>query len=142
MPGQEASQQDLAEVGLLGDDDAYLFGRDPQYAPCCAYPRRQEDALTCQQAHLAQELTGPVVDHQRLVGRADLVDDLDAPVENHDQVVLLVALAEEDLTDLDRDLGAVAAKGVELRLAEERALVGRVRGRRGRDDRLRRCRPA
>ena len=92
MANEEGPQEDLAQVGLLGHDDAHVVGGDPKNASRDAHPGSQEDALSRQQAYFAQEFPGSVVDDQRLVGRAELVDDLDPALEDHNQVVGLVAV--------------------------------------------------
>ena len=97
MAKEERSQEVVAQVGLLGHDGSHLFDGNPEDAPGLGGDCRQEHALTGEQAFLAKELARPVRDEHLLLGLAVLIDDVDGAFENHDQVVALVALGEEEV---------------------------------------------
>jgi hypothetical protein len=56
-----------------------------------------------------------------------MLQDLDPAVEHDDQVVGIVTVREQYISDVDRDFCPVTAEGAQLSGAKERALIWRVR---------------
>ncbi len=83
-------------------------------------PRRQEHAQAGEHVQLAEKPASTVLGDQSLVVAAGVEQDVDRAGEDHEEVVALVAFAEQVLAGLDRSPGAESAEGGQLRVAERR----------------------
>ena len=107
-PRPQRVQHDVAQLVVLGHQQAQLRAADPQHPSGDRRPRRQERALAVEQPQLADEAARPHPADRRLVDPPEGdAHELDLAGVDEDQVVVEVARLEQ-----------VLALGDVLRLAE------------------------
>src|ERR1019366_4191626 len=92
---------------------------DPQDATVAGGDSAQIDGLSGEQAHLADELAGPIRDYRGLVLLTMVLDDLDRPFQYNDHVVGLVSVREQDVSVPNAGFSAVASQSCELGFSEQ-----------------------
>src|SRR5215204_2443546 len=98
-PGQEGLQDDVREVGLLGDYLLQPLAGYGQHLPALAHNGREVHRLPGEHVQLAQEATREEGSYPpRLSG--EVVDNLHLASKDDDEVVSGVARSEEDVPDL------------------------------------------
>jgi hypothetical protein len=94
VPEQEGAQDQVAEAGFVGHDDAQLRDGNGQDPPGRCGHRGQVGALPGEHADLAEELGPAVCGDVRGAGPTVSLDDLGGAVQHHDQVIGLVPVGE------------------------------------------------
>src|SRR5829696_8476373 len=112
-PGQEGLQDDVREVGLLGDNLLQPLAGYGQHLPGLAHHGREVHRLPSEHVQLAQEATREEGSYRpRLSG--EVVDNLHLALKDDYEVVGGVARPEEDVPDLRLPLLPVALEDREL----------------------------
>jgi hypothetical protein len=107
---QESPQEKVAQAGLLGHDPAQLLDRYGQHPARSGGHGAQERPLPGENADLTEELRGTVAGDDSSLRTAVSLDDVGRAGEQHDQVVVLVAVGEQHLTGRHGALAAVPAQ--------------------------------
>ena len=94
-PGHEGGEDDVADLGIAGEQATELTLVDPQDPAVVAHPTPQEAALAREQAQFTEEPAGSVGGDDRLTVVGVDVDDVGLTVEDHDQVVVALAFDEQ-----------------------------------------------
>src|SRR5215216_5278597 len=118
-PGQEGLEDNVREVGLLGDYLLQPLAGYGQHLPAFAHHGREVHRLPGEHVQLAQEATGKEGSYPpRLSG--EVVDHLHLALEDDYEVVSGVARPEEDVPDLRLPLLSVALENRELVFPQRR----------------------
>jgi hypothetical protein len=135
--GGGTPEQQVAELLLGGHDQSHLRDRDLEDRAGFPDDRRDVDATAGEQVQLPEELALGAHGELPLVRLAVPVDDRHGAREDREEVIRVVALAEEHLADLRGPHPPTGAQDVELLVGQLREggllLVGRrdaVRGHR------------
>jgi hypothetical protein len=120
VPEQQSAQQQVAQRGLVRHDPAQLRHRNSEHATRRGGNRAQESALPGEDADLAEELGRAVAGDDARPGVAMILDDVGCPGQQHDQVVVLVAVGEEQVAGPHVALGAVTAQHSKLSRVQHR----------------------
>ena len=120
-------QHQVAEGRVLGDQLAQALHRHGQDLAGLLDHRRQQRGLVGEQAQLAEEPAGPVHGDHPLGPATLLLDDRHRPREDHEEVVVLVALPVEDLAWPRGSPLAVGGQGLQLLVAQPRVRPLEVR---------------
>src|SRR5918995_2677636 len=112
-PGQEGLQDDVREVGLLGDYLLQPLAGYGQHLPGLAHNGREVHRLPGEHVQLTQEATREEGSYRpRLSG--EVVDNLHLALKDDDEVVSSIARSEEDVPDLRLPLLPVALEDLDL----------------------------
>src|SRR5918994_143907 len=118
-PGQEGLQDNVREVGLLGDYLLQPLAGYGQHLPGLAHHGREVHRLPGEHVQLAQEATREEGSYRpRLSG--EVVDNLHLALKDDDEVVGGVARPEQDVPDLRLPPLPVALEDRELVLPQRR----------------------
>jgi hypothetical protein len=99
------AKKELAEVGVVLHKAPNRGACDPQELGLRARAAAKQAAALRQKAHLAGKLHR-LVDRDELVPRGIRMEDLDSPLEDHEQRDVLVPLVEDDRPFVDVHLRA------------------------------------
>src|SRR5918993_924531 len=112
-PGQEGLQDDVREVGLLGDYLLQPLAGYGQHLPGLAHHGREVHRLPGEHVQLTQEATREEGSYPpRLSG--EVVDNLHLALKDDDEIISSVACPEEDVPDLHLPPLPVATEDQEL----------------------------
>src|SRR5215203_6995344 len=118
-PGQEGLQDDVREVGLLGDYLLQPLAGYGQHLPGLAHHGREVHRLPSEYVQLAQEATREEGSYRpRLSG--EVVDNPHLALKDDDEVVGGVARPEADVPDLRLPLLPVALEDLDLVFPQRR----------------------
>src|SRR5215203_6208576 len=118
-PGQEGLQDDVREVGLLGDYLLQPLAGYGQHLPGLAHHGREVHRLPGEHVQLAQEATREEGSYRsRLSG--EVVDNLHLALKDDDEVVGGVARPEQDVPDLRLPRLPIAPEDLDLVFPQRR----------------------
>src|SRR5258708_29812950 len=120
MPDEERAQDQLAQLELLVHDRVHLLHGDPQDPAGCADDRSQVGALAGEQTDLAHKFPRPVGHDHEFVWLSIVLNDPGLAFEQDDEVIRLIAVAEDHVADRDALFRPLATKALELRPAQPR----------------------
>src|SRR5215208_787087 len=118
-PSQERLQDNVREVGLLGDDLLQPLARNGQHLPVLTHHGREVHCLPGEHVQLAQE-TARKEDPYRPCLAGEVVDHLHLTLEDDYEVVLGVARPEQDIPYLRLPRPAVASEDLDLVFPQRR----------------------
>ena len=114
MQAQNACQV-VGERGLAAQERVEVGARQlQQVGGATGADGGGAESVGVEQAHLADELTGPPDAQQALVGGAERLDDFELAVEDDVEAVAIVAFAKKDA--MRRNLASPQARGQMLEL--------------------------
>ena len=130
VPTHKVGAQDqIAEHGIVGNQLAYLLGRDDEYLAVLDRFGGEERHLTFQESELAQETPRTVhAQYPALAVRVAFVDDCDLSGKDDDEIVVRRAFSDQHLAGVNRSTRAtdLELRDLVVRQPREGALL--VRG--------------
>src|SRR5215216_1538079 len=118
-PGQEGLQDDVREVGLLGDYLLQPLASYGQHLSAFAHHSRQVHRLPGEHVQLAQEATREEGSYRPCVAR-EVVDHLHLALEDDYEVVVGVARPKQDIPDLRLPRLPIAPEDLDLVIPQRR----------------------